>query len=106
MNEYKQQDYSEESKVQDKPILDCTPMAFACLLILQKYSNIDGYQERLKELKIDKQVEESITRLLWRKGYLTGLTISQLKPSSLGEHTLEVAMSNSEGFTIKHNKQP
>ena len=98
MNENKQQDYSEESKIQDKPIPDCTPMAFACLLILQKYSNIDGYQERLKELKIDKQVEESITRLLWRKGYLTGLTISQLKPSSLGERTLEVAMSHSEGF--------
>lgn len=64
--------------------------AILSVAILQKYAGIPGYEKVLDQCPED--MIETITRVLWKKGYLYGFNKHNLHTSSLGEDTLRNAM--------------
>lgn len=65
-------------------------VAHVCLAILQKYKGIPGHDIILS--RVPEGMEPHLTKMLWKKGYLTGLSINNLKLASLGEDALKLAM--------------
>lgn len=65
-------------------------VARVCLAIMQKYKGIPGHDIVLNQ--IPEGMEEHLTKMLWRKGYLTGMTTRNLRLSSLGEDALKLAI--------------
>lgn len=65
-------------------------VAHACLAIMQKYKGIAGYEKILDA--IPEGMEDHLTKMLWKKGYLTGMSRKTLRLSSLGEDALALAM--------------
>lgn len=65
-------------------------VARVCLAIMQKHKGMPGHEIILNA--IPDGMEDHLTKMLWKKGYLTGLSRKTLKLASLGEDALKLAM--------------
>lgn len=65
-------------------------VAHVCLAIMQKYKGMPGHEVILNQ--IPEGMEDHLIKMLWKKGYLTGLSRKTLKLTSLGEDALKLAM--------------